>query len=347
MQPIIYTAGDVVNSLSKIVIVRYDEPLQLTDGFSVTFRQAGHILGSAFLYMEVEGKKIVFSGDLGHKGQSLIKPLDYVDEVDYLIMESTYANRLHKPKVESEQELADTISETIKNQGNVIIPTFAIERTQELIYDFKLMIKEGRLPPVLTYIDSPMAGRVTEVFSRYVSEFNTETKDIVLKGDNPFYFESLRFIQDSRKSKRVSARNIGKNKKGESIVVLAGSGMCTGGRVLTYLARNLPLSRSSIIFAGYQAEGTLGREIVDGNKEVYIYNKKINVRARIVTLGGFSAHGDKADLLDWISHMQKKPKKIFICHGDEKVSLEFVDILKNELGLEGVVPYYDSQETLD
>lgn len=346
-KPIIYNASDVVNALSKCSVIKYDQRIELTNDFFVTFRHAGHILGSAFLYMEVEDKKIVFSGDLGHKGQSIIKPLEYVDEVDYLITESTYANKIHKPKAESEQELINTINSTVKNQGNIIIPTFAVERTQELIYDLKSFVKEGRIPKIPVYIDSPMASKVTTVFGKYFKEFNTETKDIIMKGDNPFYFENLKFVEDSRKSKRIVTRNIGKNQKGESIMVLAGAGMCTGGRILGYLARNLPLSRASVIFAGYQAEGTLGREIVDGEKEVYIYDKKVNIRANIVTLGGFSAHADKADLLDWISNMKKKPKKIFICHGDEQVSLDFVGILKDSLGLDGVVPYYNSIETID
>ncbi len=344
---IIYNAGDVVNSLAKCVTVKFNEKMKMTDNFFVTFKHAGHILGSAYLYMEIEDKKILFSGDLGHKGQSIIKPVDYSEDVDYLIIESTYGNRVHKPKAESEQELIDTVNDTVKNQGNIIIPSFAIERTQELIYNFKDFIKEGRMTPVNVYIDSPMAGKVTQVFSKYVNEYNNEAKDIVLKGDNPFYFEQLKFIQDAKRSKRIASRNIGKNKKGESIVVIAGSGMCTGGRILTYLMRNLPLSRSSVIFAGYQAEGTLGREIVDGEKEVYIYGKKVSVRANIVTLGGFSAHGDKVDLLDFISNMQKKPKKVFVCHGDEQISLEFADTVKSTFGIEAIVPYYNSQEVLE
>jgi metallo-beta-lactamase family protein len=346
--PIIYNAGDVVNSIAKCQVVNYNDRLQLTNDFYVTFKQAGHILGSAFLYMEVDGKKIVFSGDVGHKGQSIIKPLEYVDDVDYLIVESTYGDRLHKPRVESEEELIATINKSIENHGNIIIPCFAIERTQELIYDLKSYIAQNRLATIpATYVDSPMAGKVTSVFSKYFGEYNTEAKDIVLKGDNPFYFENLKFIQDIKKSRRVSIRNIGKNKKGDSIMVLAGSGMCTGGRVLSYLMKNLPLSRSTVIFPGFQAEGTLGREIVDGEKEVYIYDKKVHVRANIVTLGGFSAHGDKADLLDWISPMKHKLKKVFIAHGDEAVSLRFADILNQELGLTAMVPYYDTVENVE
>lgn len=346
LKHVIYTSNDVLNSLSKCETVEYDTKIKLNEDFYVTFKQAGHILGSAILFFEVDNKKILFTGDIGHKGQTIIKPLEYIDEVDYLITESTYATRHHESKEESEQELIDVINRTVERQGNIIVPAFAIERTQELIYSIKHSIKEGKLPPLPVYLDSPMAGKATKIFLKYVKEFNPQAKDIVKKGDNPFYFPSFRIIEDARKSRRASSRNVSKNKKGESVMILAGSGMCTGGRILTYLLKNLPLSRSSIVFPGYQAEGTLGREILDGSSEVYIYDKKISVRAEIVNLEGFSAHADKTDMIDWISHMKSKPKKVFACHGDEKICLEYVDMLKEEWGIEAIAPEFLHEEII-
>lgn len=344
---IIYSAGDVLNALSKCVTMGYDERLRLAEDVYVTFKQAGHILGSAYFYFEIDGKTILFTGDIGHKGQSIVKPLQTIEGVDYLVTESTYANRIHSSREETEKILIENINATIARRGNVIIPAFAIERTQELIFSLKNYISEKVIPVVPVYLDSPMAGKATKVFSKYFKEFNDQTQEVVKKGDNPFAFNSLRIIQDSKKSGRISSRNVSKNKNGDSIIVLAGSGMCTGGRILNYLYKNLPLSRTCIIFPGYQAEGTLGREIVDGAKEVYIYNKKINVRATIVSLEGFSAHADENDMIEWLSSMKQKPKKTFICHGDEEVSLDYVRILKERFGMESIVPYYNTEEIID
>jgi metallo-beta-lactamase family protein len=309
IQPI-YDVNDAKQSLGYFEPVLYNQKVDVNEMISIRFRDAGHILGSAILEIwiteEEDTVKIVYSGDLGMKDKPLIRDPEFIEETDYLIMESTYGNRLHE-QVDTRMELMkDAINRTLERNGTVIIPSFAVGRTQELIYEFNKYYAEtdklDAFHSVPVYIDSPMAVSATEIFKKNAYCFDEETKQLIFSGDNPLEFKNLHFVQDHRESMRL-------NSSEEPKVIISASGMCTAGRVRHHLKHRLWDRNNTVIFVGYQAIGTLGRMLKDGIKKVKLLGEDIVVKAEIVSIDGFSGHADQADLLGWIGGFKKMPKK--------------------------------------
>lgn len=335
----LYTVDDAEMSLRYFESYLYDQKINLNEDIIVRFKDAGHILGSAIIELWIKEKKdftkIVFSGDLGMPGRPIIKSPEYIHEADYIIVESTYGNRIHEDMKASTKKLVEIINTTAKNGGSVIIPSFAVGRTQEIIYElnkyyeYDKSIEEYMRIPV--YVDSPMAVRATEAFQANPNCFNDETKRLVLNGDNPFEFGNLFYVKSQQESMKLNKFNFPK-------VIISASGMCTAGRIRHHLKHNLWKGNNSVVFVGYQAEGTLGRRILDGEKNVKILGEDISVESNIYDLEGFSGHADQNILIDWLRNFEKKPKKIFVVHGEKESSNEFAKLIEMELGVDVIVP---------
>lgn len=323
----IYNVVDVLNCFGFFGrTANYNEPLPIDGGVQATFFDAGHILGSASIVMEIENKgrqiRIVFSGDLGYSGRPIIRDPMPPSHADIVVMETTYGDRLHKALEPTLDEFYSAISNTIARGGNVIIPSFALERAQELLYYLREGIEQGRLPAYLpVFLDSPMAISATQIYQRHPECFDQDAIDTLASGQDPFMFPGLRFTRETADSMAIN-HFVG------GAVIIAGSGMCTGGRVKHHLKHNLWRRGNAIIFVGFAAYGTLARQIVDGAAEVKIFGEEIPVNAGIYTIGGFSAHADQAELLAW--HRQTgQPKSTFLVHGDRDVIPIFANKLLN------------------
>jgi len=312
----LYTTLDALNSLEYFGRrASYDEPLELAPGIRATFLDAGHILGSASILLELEegGRphRLLFSGDLGYSGRAILRDPATPPEVDTVVMESTYGDRLHKQLQPSIDELYSVINETVGRGGNVIIPTFALERAQEILYYLREGSLDGHIDRYTTvFLDSPMAISATRIFERHPECFDTEALDLSKDGKDPFNLPGLHFTRETADSMAI-------NRIDGGAVIMAGSGMCTGGRVRHHLKHNLWNRRNSVVFVGFAAHGTLARRIVDGAKRVSIFGDEIDVQASIHTIGGFSAHADQAELLAWHAKTGN-PKTTYLVHGEEK-----------------------------
>ena len=323
----LYTTLDALNSLDyfgrKAV---YNQTIQLTKGIRITFIDAGHILGSASIFLELEedGRqhRLLFSGDLGYSGRAILRNPATPPKVDTVVMETTYGDRLHKQLQPSIDELYEIINETMGRGGNIIIPTFALERTQDILYYLREGVKNKSIKHfVNVFLDSPMAISATRIFERHPECFDKEALHVLQRGRDPFDFPGLHFTRETAESMAI-------NKFTSGAIIMAGSGMCTGGRVRHHLKHNLWGRKNSIVFVGYAGEDTLARRIIDGATEVQIFGKDIPVRASIHTLGGFSAHADQVELLVW--HQQTgEPKTTFLVHGEEESMHAFAKKLKN------------------
>ena len=310
-----YTMEDANATLKLVVPILYDQLFTVNDQMQAVFNDAGHILGSAIteLWITEEEKtiKLVYTGDLGVNDRPILRDPKKIKKADFVVMESTYGNRLHESNDSSIKELIDIIESTIKRGGNVIIPAFAVGRTQELIYELNRFYESEEyyrklLKNVQVYIDSPMAVTTTHVFRRNAQVFDEETKQYILSGDNPLDFPNLNFTRTSQESQAL-------NEDPRPKIIISASGMCDAGRIRHHLKHNLWNPKNSIVFVGYQANGTLGRRILDGEKELSILGEKIYVQAKIYNLEGFSGHADYEGLLDWVSGLQKAPQHIFWC----------------------------------
>lgn len=328
----LYTADDVTNAMVFFDRKGYDSTGHPGDGIRYRFIDAGHILGSATLelwYKEGHGeKKIVFSGDIGKKDSPIINDPISPESADYVVIESTYGNRLHKDMEQSIDELVEIIKTTFQNRGNVLIPSFAVGRTQDVLYVLNKLSAEKRLDRLKVYVDSPLAEKATHVYLSHPECFDTETVSQILEKKNRNM--KLHFTHSM-----VDSQKINNIKSGA--IIIAGSGMCDGGRITHHFKHNLWRSECSVIFVGFQAKGTLGRKIVEGAVKVNVRGENIAVKARICTIGGFSAHADRAGLLEWLSAFSNKPE-VFVVHGEEDVALEFADTVKGKLGLVTRVP---------
>ncbi|HEY8096599.1 MAG TPA: MBL fold metallo-hydrolase [Methylobacter sp.] len=323
----LYNVVDVLNCFGFFGrTAQYNQPLIINGGIQATFIDAGHILGSASIVLDVEHKgqqrKILFSGDLGYNGRAIIKDPASPPHTDIVVMETTYGDRLHKTLEPTLDEFYSAINKTIAKGGNVIIPSFALERAQELLYYLREGIENKQLPSYLpVFLDSPMAISATQIFKRHPECFDKETSANFKSGFDPFMFPGLHFTRETADSMAI-------NTVAGGAVIIAGSGMCTGGRVKHHLKHNLWGRNNTIIFVGFAAYGTLARQIVDGAKEVKIFGEEIPVHAGILTIGGFSAHADQAELLAW--HQQTgHPKITFLVHGDKDVMPVFAKKLHN------------------
>lgn len=330
LQPIepLYTAKIAELSMYLFTGYRYDEIIDVYDGLKIRFRDAGHLLGAAIveLFIKESGKeevKIVFSGDLGNKNIPIIKDPSFIDYADYVIMETTYGNRVHENITDELAQLITIIKDTFKRGGNVVIPSFSVGRTQEVLYALNNYIENDYLKDVKVYVDSPLAIESTKIFEKYSNLYDDEAKSIIEKGDNPLEFDGLLFTNSPEDSAKI-------NKIQSGAIIISASGMCEAGRIKHHLKHNLWRKESSVVFVGYQAEGTLGRSILDGAKKVKLFGEEIAVNANIYALQGLSGHADKDGLLEWVNGFKKRPKEILLVHGDREARLNFKEMLDNK-----------------
>ncbi|MDD4088098.1 MAG: MBL fold metallo-hydrolase [Tissierellia bacterium] len=343
----LYTQEDAMNSLQYFKPVLYNQIINIDENITVKFNDAGHILGSSIIEVWIKDEedtiKIVYSGDLGMHEKPILKDPAQIDRADYLIMEATYGNRVHENIEQRTEELINIILKTTKRGGSVIIPSFAVGRTQELIYELnkyydshlnEIGTKENELRKIPVYIDSPLAIKATEVFRRNSHAFDKEAKDYIMKGDNPLDFENLHFTQSADESKQL-------NFSTEPKIIISASGMCEAGRIRHHLKHNLWRKEASIVFVGYQAEGTLGSRLLEGEKCVKLFGEDIKVNAEIYNVEGFSGHADKPALLNWIGSFKEKPGKIFIVHGEKDSKEDFAKEVKDKFNINSIIPEYN------
>lgn len=329
--PPLYTSEDVISLMNMWQPVKYHEPLSIGN-VQIEFFDAGHILGSSIVTIKAEGKRIVFSGDLGNVATPLIKETEYIEKADYCVMESTYGNRNHEDVAGRKDLLEDVIEETVTKGGTLMIPAFAMERTQELLLEINELVKNGRIPKSPVYIDSPLAIKLTAVYEKYKNYFNKDAFAASgLTGLPLFNFSGLHMTLTPEQSKEI-------NDVPPPKVIIAGSGMSNGGRILHHERRYLSDPKSTILFIGFQASGSLGRQILEGAKIVRIFGEEIPVRCRVVSIGGYSAHADQAKLLEWLSSMRETVKKVFLVHGEEESSAALAIQIRDNLALEAVAP---------
>lgn len=344
----LYTVGDAEESLKYVKPVLYDQLVELNPEMRIVFNDAGHILGSAITELWVtEGdnvSKIVFSGDLGVMDRPILRDPTIIKKADYVIMETTYGNRLHPENAMDVKTLIDIVIKTARRGGTTVIPSFAVGRTQELIYEFNRFYNDETyrrdLENLMVYVDSPMATTATEVFRKNAQVFDEEMKEIITAGDNPLDFKNLKFTRSTEESVYL-------NNDTHPKVIISASGMCDAGRIRHHLKHNLWDARASVIFVGYQAEGTLGRMLVEGEKEVTLFGEEIKVNAEIYNLEGFSGHADRDGLLAWLGGFQREPKHIFLVHGEQESKDDFAKTVKEKLGYEPVVISGNSEFILE
>ncbi len=337
----LYTVSEAMDSLRYFSPVLYNQKIVIDDTFTVRFQDAGHILGSSIveLWIKEDGEiiKLVYSGDLGRKNKPIIRDPAIIEEADYLILDSTYGHRLHASLDNEAAKLIPIILETRKKGGNVVIPSFAIQRAQDIIYELNqyydriIAVKDHSYLDIPVYIDSPLTISATEIFRRNPDSFDKDTLSLIQQGYNPLDFKNLHFSRTVKESKEL-------NKSSESKVIISASGMCTAGRIKHHLKHNLWRKESSIVFVGYQAEGTLGRRIKDGAEKVKIFGEEIKVNAQIHVLEGFSGHADQNELIQWVKAFKKKPKKIFLVHGEQEAINALSNLVQDELGLSVIIP---------
>lgn len=326
---VFYNEEDVEKAMSFWEEVEYNKPIEI-DGLNVTFRDAGHILGSAMIEIEADGKKIVFSGDLGNPPTPLLKEPYRFEKADYLIIESAYGNREHEGREERKTKLERVIEDTIKTGGVLMIPAFSLERTQELLFEFNDLAEHGRIPKVPVFLDSPLAIHATEIYKKYEGYFNKEAKYLIDSGDDIFKFPGLEFTLTTEQSRKITGAP---NPK----VIIAGSGMSTGGRIIYHERAYLPDPNSALLLMSYQSPGSLGRRLQSGDKKVRILGEEIAVNARVESIEGYSAHADSSSLLDFIDRISGL-KKVFVVQGEPMASMFLTQRARDYLGVDAVVP---------
>jgi len=340
----LYTTADAQAVFPLFSPVKYREEVQLADGVKATFYDAGHVLGSAVIRAKVtqgaQGRIIIFSGDMGRPDRPIVCDPTVFDEADYVLIESTYGDRVHEPTEDVKKAMSEVINSTKNDHGNIIVPSFALERSQEVLYYVNELLLEDAIPHLMVFLDSPMASRITRVFRKHPELFDAEMTELVRQNESPFSFPGLKFVETTKESKAIN------HIKG-TIMVIAGSGMCTGGRVKHHLVNNITRPECTIMFVGYQAGGTLGRRIVDGEKEVRILGQNYPVKANIVRIQGFSAHADRDELFAWLSKLKKAPRKLFVVHGEADSARSFADYVKDKTKWDVVVPDYQDEVVLD
>ncbi len=333
----LYTTEDARASFPLFSSVPYGASIEIGDGVQAVFYDAGHVLGSSMLRIAVrqngQEKIIIFSGDIGRWDKPIMHDPTLFPEADYVLVESTYGDRPLEPTQEVASKLAEHINLMAQKGGNIVIPSFALERTQELLYYLNLLLLQDRIPHLMIFVDSPMANSITEVFERHPELFDAEMLGFVLQGKSPFDFPGLKLVRTIDESKAIN------HIKG-TVMIIAGSGMCTGGRIKHHLVTNIVRPDSTILFVGYQAVGTLGRQIIDGAKEVRILGQYYPVRARVVQASAFSGHADRDELLRWLSGFQRPPKRLFVTHGEASMAEHFASLVREKMGWSVTVPQY-------
>ncbi len=339
----LYTVDDATATSPLFSPVNYGETVRVVNGVEATFYDAGHVFGSAMIKVTVnqdgEKRTILFSGDVGRQNKPIIKDPTVFGEADYVLIESTYGDRLHEDAENISNKLADIINSTHTARGNIVIPSFALERTQEVMWHLNELLLADRIPHQMVFVDSPMAMNITEVFKQHPELFDEEMSALIRQHNSPFNFPGLTMIRTVDESKAI-------NHITGTAIIIAGSGMCTGGRVKHHLVANISRKESSIVFVGYQAANTLGRHIVEGAKEVRILGQSYPVKARIAQIHGFSAHADRDELFSWISGLKKAPRRVFVTHGEAQAAQSFGQFLHEKTGWEIAVPEYGTEVLL-
>lgn len=340
----LYTTDDAKEVFPLLSPVRYGAPQKIGEGIEATFHDAGHVLGSSMVTLSIrqngERRTILFSGDIGRWNRPILRDPTVFGEADYVVMESTYGNRLHQEDQKVGQTLSEVINHTQRAGGNIVVPTFALERAQELLYYLNKLLTENRIPHLLVFVDSPMANRITGVFERHPELFNDRMAALYHQKGSPFDFQGLKMVGTVDESKAIN------HIKG-TVIIIAGSGMCTGGRIKHHLVQNISRAESTVLFVGYQAEGTLGRQIIDGSKEVRILGQKHRVKAKIVQMQGFSAHADRDELIRWASGLKQGPRRVFVTHGEPASAFSFASLLGEKQKWDVSVPRYQDEVILD
>lgn len=335
----LYDENDVEKLKNCFRTGAYAEPIRIAAGVTATFYNAGHILGSSMALLRVEGgPAVLFSGDLGRRNRPILRDPDVPEPADYVVTESTYGDRLHEDDGDIAAHLEEVILDTVRRGGKLIVPSFAIERSQEVLYVLNTLVREGRISRLPVYLDSPMAVAVTEIFRHHPERYDDEMRALMAAGRSPFEFEGLHLVGSTEESKAIN------DVRGPA-VILAGSGMCTGGRIKHHLDRHLEHPENTVLFVGYQASGTLGRELLDGAEEVRLFARRVKVRACIAQIRGFSGHADRDELLQFLTALPAAPKRLFVTHGGSTVSRKFAEFVAEKTGWDVTAPaYHDAVE---
>jgi len=341
-QPL-FTEREVVDCLTRFVTLSYHRPFHLNEGIYAEFYDAGHILGSAVTVLNIERSvtslSVAFSGDLGRKDLPILRDPEHIPPVDYMVMESTYGNRLHDPIESASAKLAAVVNETVERNGKIIIPAFAVERTQELVYMLHLLSDEGRIPKVPVYVDSPMATNATSIFRVHQECYDEETRRAFLDHHrNPFGFNELNYVVNTEESKRLNTL------KGPAIIISA-SGMCESGRILHHLKNNIENPANTILVVGFMAQNTLGRRIVERQPEVKIFGDRYRLKARVTVLNAFSAHADYTGILEYLGKLdRKKLKRVFLVHGEPEAQSHLKSMLEEKDYAATIVRYGETYD---
>ncbi|MCL4206858.1 MAG: MBL fold metallo-hydrolase [Pirellulaceae bacterium] len=340
----LYTEEDVDRTMPLLRGVAYREAVRINDVFTAVFHDAGHILGSAMIELLVrEGdgtRRVIFSGDIGQWDKPLIRDPSVFDQADYVVMESTYGDRDHEDRGNIEDQLAAVINSTTSRGGSVVVPVFAVERAQEMMYHISRLVHAERIPHIQIFLDSPMAVDVTEIFRKYREYFDEETWQMIDDNQPPLRFPGLKLVRDVEESKAINSVQM-------PSVIMATSGMCTAGRIKHHLKHRISRPENTVLFVGYQGRETLGRQILEGKREVRILGRMHQVRARIAQIHGFSGHADRRALLRWLGALQQPPRRVFLTHGEEDVSLAFAETIAAQMNWPVHVPEYGESVTLD
>jgi len=340
----LYNKDDVKETLKLIEVHPYDEFFALGEGVRAQFLNAGHVLGSAMIVVELDtpkGKRrILFTGDLGRRDALIMKPPEVPPNINYLIIESTYGNRTHEPTAKIEKELAEIVKKAAEEKGVILIPAFALERTQEVVFILEKLLTSQHIPKTHFYVDSPMAVEITEIFNKYIGDpsMSAKFKKYVAKEGDPYGIESIRYISDVEESKKL-------NDLPGHRIILSGAGMCEGGRILHHLRNNIEKDNTIILLVGYQAQGTLGRRLAEGADKVKIFGLKHDVRATVKVMDNFSSHADRNDLIWFIQKLDPRPRTVYLVHGDDESRLGLAEDLKAQ-GITRVVSPKPTEEHL-
>lgn len=340
----LYNTKDAQAAIELLSPVEYRNPLSLGEGLDAEFYEAGHIFGSSFIELRVkqnrEQRRMLFSGDVGRENLPILKDPARFTAADYIVVESTYGDRLHETAKSIPDALEKVVNDTCKRGGNIIVPSFAIERSQEMLYHMNTLLQADRIPRIPVYLDSPMAIKVTEVFMRHPELFDAEMAALLRKGQDPCDFPGLTMTRTVEESKAIKDAESPK-------MIIAGSGMCAGGRVKHHLKDSISDPDSTVLFVGYQAVGTLGRVILEGTNPVRIHGESFPVKALIEQIHGFSAHADLNELTDWLSSIENQPRKAFVIHGEEQPARKFSEQIESRYGWNTVVPEYGDEYLLE
>lgn len=340
----LYTIKDADAAVSLLKPIDYEQSVQIAAGIEATYYDAGHILGSAMIQLKIdhngEQRTILFSGDLGRCNVPILNDPTLIDRADYIFVESTYGDRVHESNTDIKERLAEIVTSTHKAGGNIVVPSFAVERSQEILYYLNELLIEDRIPHTITFLDSPMAVKVTQVFKKHPEMFDEDMSERVNNHESPFDFPGLTMTRKTSESKAI-------NHIRGTAMIIAGSGMCTGGRIKHHLVNNITRPECTLLFIGYQAFGTLGRHILEKPKEVRILGQHYPINARVERLGGFSGHADREELDRWLGGFKTAPKRVFVVHGESEVAVKFGQHIEDKFGWQATVPNYQDQVVLD